>query len=1262
MLKESSKRMISMEPSLFTDYFLREGLKQTDDYRRLEGDSRVTSCYNEICTLYKKFANAKAPDEADTEDNLIIKVLGLLGFHYLRQKSPGEGGKPDFTLFSSEADKDKFLQAPKEEKPWHLAIAVLEGKHWEKDLDKAERADPTNPESPRAQLLGYLKTANYRSGNKIAWGILSNGRIWRLYYNNHLNRRAYFEIDLDHVYARPKGLDKWMVTPAEEERKEKFKMFYLFFRVQAFIQTEWRTSSTFLEDAINEKVNWQEAVSDSIKQMIFSDAFVRISSGFVEKIKEKNPSVDVELILPRVYDNVVLFLYRLLFLFYAEDRALLPVLEESYKPHSLKKIRKEIAEQIDKGIPFSDVANSIYRKIVDLFGIINKGDMGLNIPPYNGGLFNDEISPLLEEYSLSDNIIAPAIDYISRDYSKKKKKMDINYRDLSVSHLGSIYEGLLEHKLKLALEDLMRIRKDGNDIYLTAKDGVVHVPKGSIYLANDNNERKSTGSYYTPECVIQFIVRSTIEPYILNFQKEFKDQLKILGDDREKTLKEKYESLEKVDVCQKILGLKILDPSMGSGHFLVGAIDYLVDQMVEYLETYSEKAYFDSTTTYISPVAKEIKDIKDHMKKSNEAQRIKTNLAQVDDKVILSRIVAKRCIFGVDINPLAVELAKLSIWLHTFAEGAPLSFLDHHLKRGDSLVGAFSWEYNNRVKGDVVRFSTNSAAAIPRLKAISLDPDISLDQLKDSKQNFRNVESQLDEWKKKFDFYMYERALDIPIKSSPLTFSNLKNPTTEAYKAMDNASSYAKEHNFFHWNLEFPEVWEENPGGFDVIIGNPPYVDIKQLDPAFVNFLFGRFTTTKNRINLYATFIEQSVKNLLRTKGRFGYIIPNSLLYGSSYSTLRKLLLENSTINSIVRPPDNTFKKVKVEPITIILQKTLLSEPPPCIAIIYKAKDKIGIIGQDKGVIKRNLLQTNWDRPPKYNFDLIDDNTRRLLAKIESEASYLCTKDPETTICEVRLGVTPYRESTGHTREQIEKRVFHGNCKKDNSWKPLLHGGGILRYGIFWDGKEYIQVGPHLAACPPERFFTSPRILVRQIPGKSFRIRAGFSDEEYYNEQKAFNLLINPKSDFKLKYVLAILNSKLMSFYHKEKFLDETKTLFQKVLIENASRFPIKKVPAKKQDEIITIVDQLIETVKNYQVEKKTSLKQEYDRLSDMLDHEIYKIYGIKQVDQDYINSKFPPQIDDSELTSQEEEPGVEESEPTLAGERQPASSEDDAE
>ncbi|MFB6178043.1 MAG: DNA methyltransferase, partial [Halobaculum sp.] len=347
----------------------------------------------------------------------------------------------------------------------------------------------------------------------------------------------------------------------------------------------------------------------------------------------------------------LVFLYRLMFVLYAESRGLIepddPDARDEYEStFSLNRLRREVYDRITSGDTFDDYseyATGMWTRLSDLFRLIDSGNDALGVPPYNGGLFDREDHEFLTNNQIADRYVAEVIYRIATTESESGGQVMADYADLDTRHLGSIYEGLLEHEFRIAPEEYAAVAEDGGQVWKPASevddaDAVERVGEGELYVVNDEGERKATGAYYTPDYVVTYIVEETVDPLI----DEIDQNLRARGLDESS---ERYFDA----FCEEILDLTILDPAMGSGHFLTKATGYLTEHLME------------------------------AARKGEETE--------VDEQD-LRRRVSKECIYGVDVNGMAVELAKLSMWLETLAADKPLAFLDHHLKTGNSLVGS----------------------------------------------------------------------------------------------------------------------------------------------------------------------------------------------------------------------------------------------------------------------------------------------------------------------------------------------------------------------------------------------------------------------------------------------------------------------------------------------------------------------------------------------------------------------------------------------
>ena len=669
--------------------------------------------------------------------------------------------------------------------------------------------------TPHGQILRYLSTAEIASESRIRWGILTNGGVWRLYdYRSRPRASGYFEADLAELF--------------EPGNEDGLRVFHLLFRRDSFTLQKGATT-TFLEAALAEGRRYEERVAQDLSGVVFKDVFPSLVQAIADATGKS---------LAKIREAALIFLYRLLFVLYAEDRGLLPVNDERYDDYGLRKrVRDDIARRKADRDTFSTHATSYYDHLMTLFRLIDKGDTSIGLPPYNGGLF--AAATLLEEVRLPDATIANIIYDLSHIKGTQEDRRFVNYRDMSVQQLGSIYERLLEHE--------------------PVRDGDKIVIRPNPYA------RKDSGSFFTPQELVDLIVERTLKPLAEERLKAFEDKAAQLKGDRRPKAQRKAELL-KLDPAEAVLNLKVLDPAMGSGHFLVTAVDFLSDYVAELIE-YVPAVVEWLDADYVSPLVKRVSAIRSEiLQRAKEADWV-LDESQLTDQAIIRRMVLKRCIYGVDKNPLTVELAKVSLWLHSFTVGAPLSFLDHHLRYGDSLVGLRvkdATDELNRLGGLFASSAIAGAeAATKGMQRIEEMSDADVAEVRESAALFHGVEETTAELRRLLDFLcgFRWRIAGMKQKERPKFEDPLVTTlghTVDAYKLLargpehvgdvppdsgdaawskfaelwHEARTIADREGFLHWEVAFPGVWHHwqstcPEGGFDAVIGNPPWDRIK---------------------------------------------------------------------------------------------------------------------------------------------------------------------------------------------------------------------------------------------------------------------------------------------------------------------------------------------------------------------------------------------------------------------------------------------------
>ena len=800
--------------TLFASDFLQESIAERSDWHALD-PLQVEGLKQKIERVFQDFPTDQTPNESQTEDDLIWQILKILDWtSYLRQQNLSASGReniPDGLLFSDAKAKAQANRRAEEWKRYELGLAIVESKRWQRPLDR-QTIKKEERTAPSTQMLRYLRRVDDLTSGKLRWGILTNGAKWRLYYQGARSvSEQFFEIDLAAVCnATPSDL-------TAEERLHWLRVFILAFRRNAFLPGE-TDARTFHQQILEEGLYYERRVAGNLSDLVFEETFPTL----IRTIAQTAPKASLE----EVRQTSLMILYRLLFIFYAEDRNLLPIREQRYRQYSMREVRSDIAERKQRDETFSAESVRYWSAFRDLCRLIGKGDDSIGLPPYNGGLFEARNPPLISAIRINDEAMAGIIDALAYERTEKGLRGYINYRDLNVQQLGSIYERLLE--------------------YQPVRDG------DRIMIRPNPFARKTSGSYYTPEPLVQLIIRETMDPLIQECLKSFRDSYEKLSaegipDDI------KQEELMELDPAEKLLELKVCDAAMGSGHFLVSFVDYLSDHVIAAIAE-SEAVFVG----YASPLTARILKIRSRIMGNARRHEWSVSREQLNDRHIIRRMVLKRCVYGVDKNPMAVELAKVSLWLHTFTVGAPLSFLDHHLRCGDSLFGAVVKSVLDKAKQQGVELFLDKPiksalrAAVPARRLEQLT-DVEISEARFSSELFEDIKDRVNLLDSLLSFIHACEWLDIRDNGDKLILaaflegkfgdpasiaageSKLQGTEADAKRCaqlLGEARTLIEEERFLNWQVFFPGVWSdwEKPeftGGFDAVIGNPPWDCIK---------------------------------------------------------------------------------------------------------------------------------------------------------------------------------------------------------------------------------------------------------------------------------------------------------------------------------------------------------------------------------------------------------------------------------------------------
>jgi hypothetical protein len=657
----------------------------------------------------------------------------------------------------------------------------------------------------------WREAARRAVGLDTAWVLCTNGRDLRLVDTHRTYSRAHVQFDLQRVAEHPST----------------FGVFWGLLRAEAFSGDAERAALVL--EIIGSSLRHGHAVGRSLRVGVIEA--VQHLVGGLHKCGTRD--------LMRLFDESLTVVYRVLFLMFAESRNLVPnwhpIYRDSYTVESLR----DRAER-------PGTAAGLWEALQAIARLAHHGCRAGNliVPAFNGRLFSPDRSPIAESCAIDDEVAQRALLALSTTRTSKRARID--YRDLGVEQLGAVYESVLEYEPAYADSGVRR-----------------------ILLRRGGGKRKSTGSFYTPQTLTDFVVRRTLHPLVDNAS------------------------------ADRILELRIVDPAMGSAAFLVSACRYLA------------RAYEGALIRDSAIVESDI----------DEA-----------DRAMFRRVIAQRCLFGVDLNPTAVQLARLSLWLATLSANKPLTFLDHHLVCGNSLIGASPIDITRQPPGaGRLRAGPSRGQAAPLFSDADLEPSLAravverrwlAETRDDSADIVREKERRLERlragarWKSVADLWCACWMWPAPEQApGPGVFQSLADklttgqcglPDKTSAALLDEAARIAETHRFFHWMLEFPEAYFDNggqplaDGGFDAVLGNPPW-DMLRASGAEKTFFktAGVFRHQgAGHINRYQTFVERAL-TLTKRGGRIGLVLPAGFATDHSSAPLRRALLTRTNVDTI---------------------------------------------------------------------------------------------------------------------------------------------------------------------------------------------------------------------------------------------------------------------------------------------------------------------------------------------------------------------------
>lgn len=737
------------------------------------------------------------------------------------------------------------------------------------------------------------------------WSILTNGREWRLYSARmSASTTNYFSVVLD------------------PDQKHTARYLSVMFDSSSYAVIDGlRDIDTFFEKSRD----YARGLEDDLSSRIMSadGPFLHIVKGILDHDKKKSFSSEE---LERGRRAALAVMYRIWFVLYAESRDLLPTNDEKYKPISLQTLRVRLEEYESRP---TDV--DCWARLLQLFNGIRRGSKTHNLPQYDGDLF--KIMPQIDNVQVKNaHTVAALKGLLERDGSA------VDYASLNVRHLGSVYETLMEYKVKQAKRDIMLIEKHGKIREISAKQpGAYSYKKNDLYLISGGGIalRKSTASYYTPDEMVKFLVRRGLDPIL--------DEREALLAADMKAYSKDPSNANRRTCMDRLLDIQVLDPAMGSGHFLVEALSRITEWATGMLKEHPKH-----------PLLAEIDIDRKTVVEEQRRQGVTIDRSRLTDDVLLKRRVMKRCIFGVDLNPLAVDLCKLSLWLDSFAIGVPLTYLNHHIKHGDSTIGMWRADMASKHNMALDDYVGETQKAGDIMSDISYSADVTVDAVRSSEDAHSEYEKRVAPHKMALDA-LTAFAIDGNLlqKQRPKMLAKLisqmsdgsTNLDAQTRRVRDKVRDLSDRYSFFHWELEMMDAFTDGRWGFDCIVGNFPWEKSKADDKEFFaphapSFAFMKTTPEKEKLKkrifrenpelekeyddykqtfvdkgaFYKTFkmqgtgdrdmwqlmlervvglaSAQQLRRLVSENGTISVLIPSGLLTGKSAVEMRRRLLD----------------------------------------------------------------------------------------------------------------------------------------------------------------------------------------------------------------------------------------------------------------------------------------------------------------------------------------------------------------------------------
>ncbi len=750
------------------------------------------------------------------------------------------------------------------------------------------------------------------------------------------------------------------------------------------------------------------------------------------------------------------WVFRALFLLYAESAGHLPMSNHTYAGRSFTRIAQRAADELDVA---DQNAKTLWRDVGALVEAMRTGQSAWGVPAYNGALFAPDGfdgAEILEAASIPDAALAPALVALARD--PDDSDMGIDFSGLEIGHLGHIYEGLLSLRLSVADRDFRYDAK--SDRYVPASSEEAEIAHGDLLWLTNEGGRKGGGVYYTRTELVRHLVREAVRPA---FERHLAGVRETAAHDPRAA-------------AQQLFEFFVLDPACGSAHFLVEVVEELADQIATLLGELALPA---------------VRDELDGLRRAAGS----TFGAGIEDTALLKRLVLKRCVYGVDLSRMGAEIAKVSLWLGSFVPGLSLAYLDHNIQVGNSLIGVARPESvtpPGAEHGQVALFGEALSEAIGAAAIAAAELRAVEDRTPAEVEESRTVHEALRE-----QTASAELLLDL-WTAEPLGLDGARDEALRAGKEIlagqrslmeDEAVQLSYEHKALHWPIAFAEVFARERPGFDVVVGNPPWEEVNVEEQSFYAWyrpgirrgipeeqrrravaelieerpeLPERFAALQNEVRRMRNYLSpesgyvagpgnadlceffcQRYRELLRSGGRLGVVLPRNVFVTQGSAAFRSWLFDRAVPTRIDFLLNNRCWMFDTHPqftVALLAAERRPAASDDVVEVAGVARSSADFMAQSVG---SGLLLRRAALGPELEIPLLRDQAEAdLLGKLRSGS--------------------PFPFGGGRWRCFPTQGDFNETSDSE-LWRDATHGRPL------WKGESFDQFDPHGAGqriCP----------------------------------------------------------------------------------------------------------------------------------------------------------------------------------------------------